>query len=394
MYIVGIDIAKNTHEASIISSSGELIGRSFKFKNNREGFQVLLSKLEKISSDFSSFEFGMEATGHYWFNLYCKLLEYNCTVHVVNPIQSDALRELYIRKTKNDSKDSFIIADLIRFGRYSETSLPETDIVNLKELTRQRYYLIDSISDIKRKIICLLDKIFPEYGTLFSDIFGATSMELLQNYTAPETIASLDTSALADFLSKASRGKWGLKKATEIQECAKNTFGAFMFSDSSVFFIKQFLEQIKLMENQLSELDQYIFELYSKYDSLLTTINGIGPITAASIFAEIGDINRFDDPSKLAAFAGVDPSIKQSGEFSGTQNKMSKRGSPYLRRSLYLAAFSAVQFNPAMKMIYDKKRAQGKAHTVALTVVMRKLVNIIYVILKTQKPYKIIMPSD
>lgn len=390
---VGIDIAKRSHEACVIDQNGSFLVKPFKFANSTVGFDKLLAPLQTVFSDLSAFRFGMEATGHYWLNLYCKLIEQGLCVHVINPVQSDALRGLYIRKVKNDSKDSFIIAELIRFGRYSETTLSDPDIIALRELTRQRFYLVDCISDAKCKIISLVDKIFPEYETLFSDMFGSTSLALLENYTTPEAISEVPTDTLSDFLRQASKGRFGADKAEQIQNIARNSFGSFLFADSSAFAIRQFLEQVKLLESQVRELEEYIAETLEKFNSQLTSIKGIGTTLAAVFVAEIGDINRFSSPDKLAAFAGIDPTVKQSGEFTGTHNHMSKRGSPYLRRALYLAAVACNLHNPALHAVYEKKRAQGKHHNIALSAVSRKLVNIIYAVMKSGKPYVMVMPD-
>ena len=300
---------------------------------------------------------------------------------------------MYIRQTKNDAKDAFIIAELIRFGRYSETSLSDPDLLSLRELTRQRFYLVDCASDAKRKVISLIDKLFPEYQSLFSDTFGTTSVELLQTYTSPDVIAELDTDLLSNFLKSVSHGRFGRSKAEEIQNAAKNTFGSFLFADSATLAIRQFIQQIKLLEEQIAELDSFIAEKFSSFDCKLDTIVGVGTTLAASFLAEIGDISRFDSPDKLAAFAGIDPSVKQSGEFNGTRNRMSKRGSPYLRRTFWLAAVSGIRFNPALKAVYEKKRSQGKHHAVAVSAVMHKLNNIVFAILKSNEPYKIILPE-
>ncbi|HHW90393.1 MAG TPA: IS110 family transposase, partial [Clostridiales bacterium] len=291
---VGIDIAKRSHEACVISPDGTVLVRPFKFNNDCNGFEKLISSLSSLDSDLSAFELGMEATGHYWLNLYCKLLDLGCSVHVINPVQSDALRGLYIRQVKNDKRDSFIIAELLRFGRYSQTTLSDPDTIALRELTRQRFYLVDCISDAKRKVICLLDKVFPEYASLFTDTFGVTSLSLLEAYTTPESLADLPTDKLADFLATVSRGRFGLTKAEQIQSYAKNTFGSFLFADSSAFAIRQFIEQIRLLERQVEELNSYIAQTLEKFHSALTTITGIGPTLAAVFVAEIGDINRFD----------------------------------------------------------------------------------------------------
>ncbi len=393
MFFVGIDIAKNSHEVAVIDNEGNLIVKPFKFKNSLQGFDKLIFALQVLSSDWSDFEFGMEATGHYWLNLYTKLIDLGVNIHVINPVQSDALRGLYIRQTKNDAKDAFIIAELIRFGRYSETALSDSDLISLREITRQRFYLVDCVSDAKRKAIAFIDKIFPEYQTVFSDTFGTTSLEMLSNYTSPDVIAELDTELFSKFLKSVSHGRFGKSKAEELQSLAKNTFGSFLFIDSASLAIRQSIQQIKLLEEQIEELDVFIQEKFSAFDNQLTSIVGVGTTLAASFLAEIGDINRFDSHEKLAAFAGIDPSVKQSGEFNGTRCKMSKRGSPYLRRTFWLAAVSGIRFNPALKAVYDKKRLQGKAHAVAISVVMRKLCNIVFAVLKSNQPYKIILPD-
>lgn len=224
MFFVGIDIAKNSHEAAVIDSNGDIVVKPFKFRNSLQGLEKLLSSLNSVSPNLSSFEFGMEATGHYWLNLYTKLIDLNVSVHVINPVQSDALRGLYIRQTKNDAKDAFIIAELLRFGRYSETSLTDSELISLRELTRQRFYLVDCVSDAKRKAISFIDKIFPEYQNVFSDTFGTTSVELLQTYTSPDVIAELDTDLFSSFLKSVSHGRFGKSKAQELQAIAKNSF--------------------------------------------------------------------------------------------------------------------------------------------------------------------------
>jgi len=393
MFIVGIDIAKLSHEACIIDRSGNIIGKSFKFTNDHKGFAKFLDALYAINFNLSQFEFGLEATGHYWLNLYCKLIELDCTVHVINPVQSDALRGLYIRQTKTDSKDSFLIAELIRFGRYTETVLASPDLIALRDLTRQRFYIVDLISDAKRKVITLLDKAFPEYRQLFTDMFGATSLGILEEFPTPDLLAGLSTDKLTEFLKAVSHGRFGQSKALEIQSAARNTFASFLFADTSAFAIRQFIEQIRLLESQLESLNAYIADYLSKFDSKLTTIIGVGPTLAAVFIAEIGDINRFASAEKLAAFAGIDPTVKQSGQFTGTQAHMSKRGSPYLRRALHLAAVAANLHNPALHAIYEKKRAQGKPHGIALSAVSRKLVNIIFAVMKSCKSYEIVMPD-
>ena len=394
MFIVGIDIAKHTHQASVMNPDGSLIGKSIKISNTSSGFEAFIAKLKDIDPDLSHFEFGMESTGHYWLNLYTHLSDLGCTVHVINPVQSDALRGLYIRQTKNDIKDSAIIADVIRIGRYCETTVSDDKMLALRDLTRQRFYLVDMISDLKRKSLTLIDRIFPEYPKLFSDTFGSTSLELLANCNTPEDIIAIDTDKLVEMLSTASKGRFKREKAEKIKAAAQNSFGALLCTDSTSFMLKQFVEQIKFLENQLDELNEMMSERLAEFNSPITSITGIGDTLGAAIISEIGDIERFESADKLAAFAGIDPSVSQSGNFLGTRNRMSKRGSPYLRRAIWLAATAAILHDPAIKAFYDRKKAQGKHHYVCVGYICRKLVNIIFAVLKSGQPYQPVFPKN
>jgi len=387
MVIVGIDIAKRSHEAVLLRKDGEVIGKSFKFANSCTGFNNLLRRIREVTTDKADVEIGMEATGHYWLPLYARLKNEGYIIRVINPVQSDALRGLYIRQTKNDSKDAFIIAEVIRFGRYTDTAVLPEDLHALRELSRHRFYIVDSVSDLKRKVIALLDQVFPEYGDFFTDTFGATSTELLLNYTTPEEIIAVDTDKLCELLNTASRGRIKQAKAEEIKEAAVNSFGIILASDSIGLLIRQYIEQIRFVERQIKEIDREIARLFQPFGTYLTTITGIGPVLAAAILSEIGDIKRFDSSAKLAAFAGIDPRVRQSGEFIGTQNKMSKRGSPYLRRAIWLASSMAVLHDPAIKAIYQRKRAEGKHHYTVIGHICRKMVSIIYAVLRDNKPY-------
>ena len=314
-----------------------------------------------------------------------------CTQH----IQSDALRGMYIRKTKTDSIDSVIIADVIRFGRYCETSVEPGDLQAMRELCRQRFYIIDMASDLKRKVIALLDQVFPEYEKLFSDTFGVSSMELLSQYTTPEEMLSVSSQQLAEVLEKASRSRLGAEKAVEIQDAAKNSFGIVMASSSFSLIIRQYIEQIYSLESSVDIFNTEIALLLSGFDTQLTTITGIGPTLAAVILSEIGgDISRFSSPAKLAAYAGVDPTVKQSGDFSGTRMKMFKRGSPYLRRAIWLASAVAAFKDSAIHALYERKRAEGIDHMTVIGHICRKMISIIFSVLRDNTPYVPAIISD
>ncbi|EPZ48830.1 IS110 family transposase [Alicyclobacillus acidoterrestris] len=388
MYFIGIDIAKRHHEACIVDERGMVLGASLRFSNSQAGGQKLLTWIQRHDPELTQSVVAMEATGHYWLSLYTFLRKHGVVAKVINPIQSDAFRNLYIRQTKNDTKDSFIIAEIVRFGRYTTTELADEPIIALRQLSRFWFTIVDHIADLKRQVIAVLDVLFPEYEQLFSDLFGKASAELLMEYTTPEEILELDTDELATLLTKHSRGKLGRSKAEEIQAAAQNSFGIDIALDAFRLQVKLLIQQIKLAEEHLQTLDMAISEQLAKVDTNLVTIPGIGPVLAAAILGEIGDISRFSSGVKLVAYAGIDPTVRQSGEFTGNRNKMSKRGSPYLRRALWLAANAAKKHNPIFHDFYQKKLSEGKHPLTAIGAVCRKLIYVVYAVLRDNKPYQ------
>lgn len=327
--------------------------------------------------------------GHYWLSLFSKLEDDNFNVSVFNPIQIKSFRESFtIRKKKNDIIDSLVIAHFVRtFGPNS--SLLETDeLMSLKQLTRFRSSLVQNISSCKVKVIGLLDKIFPEYSKIFSDTFGQASIQILLNCNTPSDILNFNTRKLSNLLSTASRGRFGKEKVLEIKDIAKNSFGIKFMKDATSFEIKQLVNQIIFIEGQIDDLQKQIEPLFEKFNTHLLSIPGIGKTLAPIILAEIGDIEKFSTPNKLVAFAGCDPSENQSGNSASTNEKTSKRGSPHLRHALHTAALVAVNNYEPFKKYYDKKKAEGKHHNVALSSISRKLLLIIYSVLKEDREFK------
>ncbi|MBB6716822.1 IS110 family transposase [Clostridium gasigenes] len=386
MFIVGIDIGKNNHEATIINEKGDIIGKSIKFTNSHSGANKLIDTIKKSIGD-TSVSFGLEATGHYWLSLYSFLLEKGYTINVINPIQSDSFRNLYIRQTKNDTKDSFIIAEVIRFGRFTTTQLADEKLLSLRQLCRFRLALVTSISELKCRIITILDQVFPEYQKLFSDTWGVSSKKLLENYQTPEELIDISTEDLANFLREHSRGQLGISKAEKIKDAAENSFGIKIAHDAFKFQLKQLIEQVVFIENQIKDLDEQIEFYYSQFECHLTSIPGIGTVTAAIILSEVGDITRFKSSASLVAYAGIDPTVKQSGQFNSTNNRMSKRGSPYLRRALFLSASTCTLHEGVLNNYYIKKRSEGKHHLTAVGAVAHKLTHIVYAIMRDNKDY-------
>lgn len=387
MIICGIDIGKNFHEACLIDESGRQLSKTLRFANTTVGGAQLLEYFNAHNPAKDVIVIGMEATGHYWLSLYCFLFDQGFQVNVINPLQSDAVRNIFLRKTKNDSKDSFLIAETIRIGRFTNTELADETILAMRQLCRHRMDLVDYIADQKRKIIGVMDRVFPEYQHLFSDMFGKTSTELLSQAVTPEEILAIPTEELSAMLKKASKGRFGDAKVEEIRAAAKNSFGITIATSAFAMQLRQLLEMINLLEKQLDELDFEIEQYLNQLDTPITTCPGVGKVLGAVILSEIGDISRFSEPKKLVAFVGVDPSVKQSGQFVGTQNRISKRGSPNLRRAIWMAATVAAFRDPVLSAFYQKKRSEGKHHSSAIGAVARKLTLIIYAVLRDNKPY-------
>ncbi|HEN9071728.1 TPA: IS110 family transposase [Streptococcus agalactiae] len=387
MFYLGIDIGKNTHVASLVDDKKKVIFKAFSFSNSIDGAESLILKLEAFKNEL---EVGMEATGHYWLSLYSYLAQKNFTVRVINPIQTDGWRcGVEIRKRKTDIIDSLLIADLLRYGDFVETSLSNEDYLSLRNLSRFRSYLISSIGDLKRKTIALLDQVFPEYASSFSNIFGKTSKEILSNFSTPSDFEDINSDDLNTFLESVSKKNYASKKIDELSKKASSSFGINFCLDSFSLQIKMLIEQISFIQNQVSDVENEIELLLEKLNSPITTIPGIGSVNAATILGEIGDIKRFSNPSKLVAYAGLDASVSQSGEYESTYNHMSKRGSPYLRRALFQSALRAEFCDPVFSDYYQKKISEGKHHLVATNAVARKLCHTIFAVLTKDEPYQV-----
>ena len=387
MYIVGIDIGKNHHEASIVSPEGKQIGRSLRFATTHKGADSLMRFIFKNIGN-SPCVFGMEATGHYWYPIYSFLKAKGYTIYVINPIQSDSLRKMYIRQTKNDSIDSFLIAEVIRFGQFGTTSMADENILAMRQLCRYRDSVISSRTEIKLRIGTIMEQIFPEYEKQFSSLWVSTSMGILEKYLTPENIENAPIDELFEIIKDKSHNRLTKAKAISIKEAAADTFGIKIAQDAFSFQLKQLIDRMNFLDKQIEALDCQILEYYEKFDCYLHTIPGIGIIGAATILAEIGDISRFKNSSSLIAFAGIDPTVRQSGEFNSTHNHMSKRGSPYLRHAIFLAATTCSFHNSPLNAYYKKKRDQGKHHLTATGAVARKLTSVIYAVLRDSKPYE------
>lgn len=376
MVYIGIDIAKYSHFASVVSSDGEVIVKPFSFQNSREGFMKLVEEIE----NFHDCLIGLESTGHYAENLVYFLYERHYNIALINPIQTDSLRDSNIRKTKTDKLDTKLIVECLMLKKYSLVNFQDINIIKLRRLSRFRMELIQQQTRIKTQLTGCLDIVFPELSSFFKgNLHLKTSYALLEKYSSAKTIRSARIDGLTNLLHNNSKGKYTYVDALRLKNLAKDSVG--LDNPSVDLQIKCLITQLRLYKEQIKDIDLDIETLMEIINSKIITIPGIGYNLGAMIISEIGDIKRFSNPSKLLAFAGLDPVVKQSGNFQADSMKISKRGYTYLRYAIYRAAFLIIYNNDTFHKFYLQKRAQGKTHRVALGHVCNKLVRIIFKIL-------------
>ena len=385
MFYCGIDVAKRKHAVVVLNEHGQIYQPVFTIQNTREGMEFLVEAFQKLGSGVMV---GLEATGHYWLSLYDVLTRQGYAVAVINPLQIAAYRKSGVRKVKNDRTDAVWIADFVRIANLPASSRDIPALLQLRELSRFRYWLSEQIGDCKRKLITILDRVFPEYESLFSSVFVQSSRALLLEAVSAQDFADFDLQELTELLQKKSRSRFGVEKAKEIHAQAHQSIGVGFLADAAQVEMRCLLAQLELLEEQEEEIEQALTSLLETIPQHILSIPGIGLATGAAILAEIGDIQRFESADKLVAYAGIDATVHQSGQFQASEMHMSKRGSPYLRLALWQAASMAIQHNEELKAYYEKKRAEGKAHGTALGAVCRKLLVRVYIILKENRVYE------
>ena len=364
MIYVGFDIAKLNHFASAISSEGEVLIEPFKFTNDGDGFQLLVSKLESFDSD--SIIIGLESTAHYGDNLVRYLVASSFNVCVLNPIKTSTMRKNNIRKTKTDKVDTYIIAktlmmqDSFRFMTYYDL-----DLMDLKTLGRFRQKTVKQRTRLKIQLTTYVDETFPELQYFFkSGLHQKSVYALLKEAPTAKAVASMHMTHLSHLLEVSSHGHFSKEDAKALRVLAQKSVGA---SDSALSIqVTQTVSQIELLDSQLESIEREMTDIMMFHDPIIMTIPGIGYINGGMILGEIGDIHRFSNPNKLLAFAGLDPVVYQSGNFKATRTRMSKRGSRVLRYALINAAHNVVKNNAVFKAYYDAKMAEGRSHYNAL----------------------------
>jgi len=388
MIYVGIDIAKDKHDCFAMNSDGEILIENFTFKNNLDGFNLFFNSISNFNESFKNIKVGLEATGHYSNNILNFLTSKGFNVYVINPLQTNLYRKgQSLRKTKTDKLDARFIATMLISDNLKPYSNLSYHISELKSLVRHRFRLVEERSKFKVSLSRLITIVFPELEKIVWSISQNSVLYLLNELPSTKDISTCNLKHLTTLLEKYSKGKYNREKAVEIRDLAKISIGTN--SPSISFELRQVIQTILFLQAQIDEIDKELKKLIDELNSPIMSIPGISYVTAAFILAEIGDINNFDSPSKLQAFAGLDPSTYQSGKFTATHSTMVKRGSKYLRWALLTATRLVCMRDKTFNDYKNQKLAEGKHYFVALSHTSKKLIRVIFYLLKTNHSYQL-----
>jgi len=368
----GIDVAKRKHVACIIDSDGQFVTRSQSFHNNAEGFQQILARL-KDAGGSKEVTIAMEATGHYWYGLHDFLICQDYPVAVLNPIQTAQQAKKGIRKSKTDKIDARHIAMLLKNGEQRAALVPGELAMSCRQLTRLRYTLVRQGAKLKQLLWARLHPVWPEYEELFATPFGKTGRKLLLAAPTPADVLALDLEQLTELVRKASRGKFGPAKVEQIRQAAICSVGMRRGCEGASICIRSILTQMEALVPIREQLEAEIATLAERIPAYVLTLPGADPIKAVSLFGETDPIETFRKPEQLVAFAGLDPIVFQTGQFEATRRGISKRGSPFLRRTLWAMAMRSLQQEGELHEYWLRKRRQGAHHLTVVTAVAAKI---------------------
>ena len=387
MIFIGIDVAKDKHDCFIANSDGEVLCDVFTISNTLDGFNDLLSKIKSFSKDLSKTKVGLEATGHYSYNLLGFLLDNGLPTYVLNPLHTNLYRKsLSLRKTKTDKVDARTIASMLMSCKdlkpYTRALYHNEE---LKSLTRYRFDKVSERAKLKTSVSRLITILFPELEKLVPVVHCVSVYALLSEFPSAKHIANANLTRLTNLLYSASKGHYNRDTAIRLREAARNSIGSVMPAKS--LELKHTIKLIGELDNEISEIEAAIKQIVDSLGTTILTIPGIGYATAASILAEVGDFSNFETPDKILAFAGMSPSTYQSGQLTNCYAHMEKRGSKYLRFALYNATKYVCKWDSNFAAYLAKKRSEGKHYNVAISHAAKKLVRLIFALEKSRLPY-------
>ena len=388
MIYIGIDVAKDKHDCFITNSDGEVLFKPFTISNNREGFESLFQRISTVSDDLDKVKVGLEATGHYSYNLLGFLLDKGLTTFVINPLHTNLYRKsLSLRKTKTDKVDSRTIATTMmsdmNLKSYSDISYHNEE---LKSLTRYRFGKVKERAKLKSSVSRLICILFPELEELVPTLHMASVYALLSEFPGADAVANAHLTRLSNLLSESSKGRYGKDTAITFRDAAKISIGSYMPAKS--LELKHTIKLIQELTVEIDEIEAAIKRIMDEeIKSPILTIPGISYRMGAMILAEVGDFSRFDSADKILAYAGMSPSTYQSGQLDNCYSHMEKRGSRYLRYALYNATKYVCHWDKSFGAYLEKKRSEGKHYNVALSHATKKLVRLIFAMEKSGKAY-------
>ena len=384
---IGIDVSKDKHDCFILSSEGEVLADVFTIPNTMDGFTCLLQRIQNCTEQMDKIKVGLEATGHYSYNLLGFLLDNGLATYVLNPLRTNLYRKsLSLRKTKTDRVEARTIATMLLADAGPKPYTNRADHnEELKSLTRYRFDKVKERAKLKTSISRLVCILFPELEKLVPTLHMTSVYALLEEFPGVKQVAAAHLTRLESLLETASKGHYKRDMALKIRDAARDSIGSRMPAKS--LELQHTIRLIRELNTEIAEIEAQIQSLMEEIDSPITTIPGVGFRMAAMILAEIGDLTRFDSPDKLLAYAGMSPSIYQSGQLKNCYPHMEKRGSRYLRYALFNATRYVCLWDPNFAVYLAKKRAEGKHYNVALSHAAKKLVRLIFAMEKSRQPY-------
>ncbi len=388
MIFIGIDAAKDKHDCFIVSSDGEVLYDVFTISNTLDGFNNLLSKIKSVTLDLDKTKVGLEATGHYSYNLLGFLLDNGLTTYVLNPLHTNLYRKsLSLRKTKTDKVDARTIASMLMscvdLKPYTRTLYHNEE---LKSLTRYRFDKVSERAKLKQSVSRLVNILFPELEKLVPTLHMKSVYALLSEFPSAHHIADAHLTKLTNLLYHASKGRYNRDNTIRFRDAARNSIGSLMPAKS--LELKHTIKLIGELDAEIKDIEEAIKSIMDEINSPILSIPGISYRMGAMIIAEIGDFDRFSSPDKILAYAGLSPSTYQSGQMQNCYSHMEKRGSRYLRYALFNATKFVCNWDSSFGEYLNKKRSEGKHYNVAISHTAKKLVRLIFHLEKSGELYK------
>ncbi|MCM3490606.1 IS110 family transposase [Alkalihalophilus marmarensis] len=406
--VIGLDVSKGESQVQAFLDKGKPYRKSFSIKHNREGLETFLAFLQEVeqAAQGQPPSVVLESTGHYHLPVIQFLEDQKYVYIVINPLISHRAKSSSLRKVKTDAVDAYHLCELYYKEELEPYKKRGIQLLNLRNLTRQQETIAEVSANTKLQLHSLLDQVFPEYRGVFGSLYSKVSLLTLQAFPTSEAVLQVDESELVEkiaSLCKSRSERWAIEKAQKLREAAlRNPFQTNLY-ESHIFNLEMLTNIVLQYQEHLSNIATEIDALAKEIEEyqIIQSIPGIGEKIAATIISEIGEIDRFNHPKKLVAFAGVDPSVYSSGKFTASVNRITKRGSSRLRHALFMAVQCGIRDsrkqkttdeiiarNKRLREFYDKKREEGKPFRVAVIACVNKLLHWIYALLKSKTPFQ------